>query len=74
MDWFKMKRPDVIAGASPADGSHRRRRQRPVVLSGCAGVVKGRQILLLRATESVSIPLLEKRSLHNPASEILRMI
>jgi mannose-1-phosphate guanylyltransferase len=65
-DRFKMKRIVVNPGASLSLQMHHHRSEHWIVVSGCAEIVNGEQIITLQPNESTYIPAGHKHRLVNP--------
>jgi len=65
-DRFKMKRIVVKPGASLSLQMHHHRSEHWIVVSGCAEIVNGEQIISLQPNESTYIPAGHKHRLVNP--------
>lgn len=65
-DRFKMKRIVVKPGASLSLQKHHHRSEHWIVVSGCADVVNGEQVISLQPNESTYIPAGHKHRLINP--------
>jgi len=71
---FKIKRIVVKAGASLSLQMHHHRSEHWVVVSGCAEVVNGEQVMTLHANQSTYIPAGHKHRLANPGATDLSLI
>ena len=65
-DRFKMKRIVVKPGASLSLQMHHHRSEHWIVVSGCADIVNGEQVISLQPNESTYIPAGHKHRLINP--------
>lgn len=71
---FKIKRIEVKPGASLSLQLHAHRSEHWVVVSGCAKVVNGSEVILINQNESTYIPAGQKHRLENPGSEVCLLI
>lgn len=63
---FKIKRIEVMPGASLSLQMHRHRSEHWVVVSGTAEIVNGEQVIVLQPNQSTYIPVGHKHRLSNP--------
>lgn len=71
---YKLKRIEVLPGASLSLQMHHHRNEHWIVVSGVAEVTNGDQVFTLKANESTYIPAEHRHRLTNPGSETLIMI
>lgn len=73
-DRYKLKRIEVLPGASLSLQMHHHRNEHWIVVSGTAEVTNGDRVIKLQANESTYIPAEHRHRLTNPGSEMLIMI
>ena len=71
---YKLKRIEVLPGASLSLQMHHHRNEHWIVVSGEAEVTNGENIFRLASNESTYIPAEHKHRLHNPGTDLLVMI
>lgn len=71
---YKLKRIEVLPGASLSLQLHHHRNEHWIVVSGLAEVTNGDRTFLLHANESTYIPAEHRHRLTNPGQELLVMI
>lgn len=71
---YKLKRIEVLPGASLSLQMHHHRNEHWIVVSGVAEVTNGDDTFILQANESTYIPAEHKHRLTNPSEELLVMI
>ena len=73
-DGFQVKRLTISPGASVSFQFHHHRAEHWIVVRGTAKVTKGDEVILLKETESISIPQGMKHRLENPGTTPLEVI
>jgi len=73
-DRYKLKRIEVLPGASLSLQMHHHRNEHWIVVSGIAEVTNGDEVFTLKANESTYIPAEHRHRLTNPGKELLTMI
>lgn len=71
---YKLKRIEVLPGASLSLQMHHHRNEHWIVVSGVAEVTNGDRVFTLQSNESTYIPAGHRHRLTNPGEEVLIMI
>ena len=73
-DGFKIKLIEIEPKKRLSLQSHRRRAEHWVVVSGCAKVSRGRDVIYVQSNQSVYIPKATKHRLENPNNSPLKIV